>query len=486
MEDLELTFTPVDEIAPVVEQARAAFESGATKSLARRLATLKRLREIVVDRTPEIVDALRADLGKCEAETMLSEVSVVLAEIDHTLTHLPDWVRPTRVPTPVAALPGSSRIEYQPLGVTCVIAPWNYPINLSLAPAIAAVAAGNTVVLKPSELAPASAAALERLVQAWGEPAISVVQGGVAETAELLEQRFDHILYTGGGRVGRIVMRAAAEHLTPVTLELGGKSPAIVGAKAQLELTARRLAWGKFVNAGQTCIAPDHVLVDRTVHDELVSGIVDAIEEFYGEDPRCSPDFARIVSDAHFHRLEKLLDSGTVVAGGEADADDRYIAPTVLTDVELDSPVMDDEIFGPVLPVLAVDSLDEAIALVNQRDKPLALYVFSEHTGEVDQVVSATTSGGVTVNGALWHFVVPELPFGGVGESGTGAYHGRFGFETFSHRRAIHERSTSVDPPLLYPPYTADKQKNLQLAAKLPDPRDLVTRARQFVQRRRA
>ncbi|MEL7208245.1 MAG: aldehyde dehydrogenase family protein [Actinomycetota bacterium] len=485
MQHSPLTMTPIEEIGPLVDATRAAFETGRTRPLEWRTATLERLRELVESRADALGDALEADLGKCAMETTLSETGVVLSEIDHALAHLPDWVRPVKRPTPAAAQPGSSRIEPQPLGVACVIAPWNYPVNLSLGPVIAAVAAGNAVVLKPSELAPASAAALGELVDALDDPALAIVQGGVAETTELLEQRFDHILYTGGGRVGRVVMRAAAEHLTPVTLELGGKSPAVVTSTAKIDQAAKRLAWGKWVNAGQTCIAPDYVLVADDVHDQLVDRLVATIAEFYGDDPKQSPDYARIVTDSHFHRLEKLLDSGTVAAGGDSDVDDRYIAPTVLVDVEPDAPVMEEEIFGPVLPILRMESLDDAVARINDRDKPLALYVFSEEDAEVDHVLSQTSSGGVTVNGTLFHFANAELPFGGVGESGMGAYHGKFGFDTFSHQRAVYERSTRVDLPMMYPPYTDAKRKMLDRALRLGDPREVVAKVKQVALRRR-
>ena len=377
----------------------------------------------------------------------------------------------------------------EPLGVACVIAPWNYPVQLLAVPMVAAIAAGNAVVAKPSELAPHSAAVLAELIEALGDPAVAVINGGVAETTELLTHRFDHILYTGNSRVARIVMRAAAEHLTPVTLELGGKSPAIVSRHADVAVAARRIAWGKFVNAGQTCIAPDYVLVERPVHDELVAAIGAQIEAFYGADPKASADYARIVNAPHFHRLEKLLDSGTVAHGGISDPDSRYLAPTVLTGVAADDPVMGEEIFGPILPVIAVDSLDEAVAFVAERsragDKPLALYSFSSVDDENDAVVAGTTSGGVCVNGTLMHISNPHLPFGGVGESGTGAYHGRFGFDTFSHQRAVHTRSTRVDPDLLYPPYTDRKRSLVRKGMSLPDPRDLGVRLRGALRRRR-
>ncbi|HUC34030.1 MAG TPA: aldehyde dehydrogenase family protein [Ilumatobacteraceae bacterium] len=491
---MDIVTTPIAEIADRVAAARSRFDAGTTRPLAWRTATLRALRALVAEREEALLDALAADFAKPRAEAWLTEIGFVLSDIDHTVAHLPLWTKPERVSTPVAFKPGRSTIVREPVGVACVIAPWNYPVQLLLLPIVAAIAAGNAVVAKPSELAPHTAMALGDLITALDDPAVAVVQGGVAETTELLDQRFDHILYTGNSRVARIVMRAAAEHLTPVTLELGGKSPAIVSRHADVEVAAKRIAWGKFVNAGQTCIAPDYVLVERVVHDELVERIGDGITAFYGTDPEGSADYARIVNEPHFHRLEKLLDSGRVAVGGQVDTDTRYIAPTVLTGVTHDDPVMGEEIFGPILPVLAVDSLDEAVAAVNagaaRGDKPLALYTFSERDEENDDVVERTTSGGVCVNGTLMHVSNPALPFGGVGESGMGAYHGRFGFETFSHRRAVHTRSTKLDPPLMYPPYTARKFGLLRRGMTMPDPRDVVAglrgKARGALTRRRS
>ena len=477
------TATPIADIATIVDRARDAFERGVTRSVAGRRATLTRLRTLVVDHEQRLLDALAADFGKPAIEAWVTEIGFVLTDIDHTLAHLDRWVQPERVPTPMSFQPGSSRIVREPLGVVCVIAPWNYPVQLLLVPLVAAIAAGNAVAAKPSELAPSTSDALAALLNDLADPAIAVIEGGVAETTALLEQRFDHILYTGNSRVARVVMRAAAEHLTPVTLELGGKSPAIVSEHANLAVAAKRIAWAKFLNAGQTCIAPDYVLVQPSVHDELVRRIGDAIVEFYGTDPATSPDFARIVNDAHFHRIEKLLDSGTTAVGGDTDADLRYIAPTVLTDVTRDEPVMGEEIFGPVLPVLTIDSIDDAVAFVNADDKPLALYVFTEDEDEVDRVLANTSSGGVCVNAALFQVSNPHLPFGGVGESGTGAYHGEFGFETFSHRRAVYERSTRIDPPILYPPYTQSKQRLLRRALMISDPRDQLAKLRNRLRR---
>lgn len=475
--------TPLDQIPSIVDGARAAYESGRTQPLEWRVETLQRLRDLLVEHEADLTAALAEDLGKPPFEAWGTDIAIVLADIDFTLAHLPDWVRPEKVPTPLLFQPGSSQVIRQPLGVACVIAPWNYPVQLTGCPVVAAIAAGNAVVIKPSEIAPATATALGRLFDALGDPAIKVVQGGVAETTTLLEQRFDHIFYTGNGKVGRIVMKAAAEHLTPVTLELGGKSPTIVTRNAKMKVAAQRIAWGKFVNAGQTCIAPDYVLVERAVHDEFVATLCQTIRSFYGSDPSKSPDYGRIASDTHFHRLEKLLDCGTVAIGGDSDADRRYIAPTVLTNIAPDDVVMEEEIFGPILPVLAIDEASEAPAFINGRDKPLALYVFTEDDDEAQGLIDATTSGGALINGTLFHIANPYLPFGGVGGSGMGAYHGKWGFETFSHRRALHQKGTRLDPPIVYPPYTPSKAKLYRRAVAMPDVRDLTARLRQRFRR---
>ncbi len=473
--------TPIGSIAGVVDGVRAEFRSGRTKPIAWRKQILRQLRNLLVTHESALLAALASDLGKPNLEAWVSELGFTMTDIDHTLVNLDQWAAHRKVATPTTLLPGSSAIVPEPVGVVCVIAPWNYPVQLLLVPMIAAIAAGNAVVAKPSELTPATSAALGDLLRALNDPAIAIVQGGVAETTELLVHRFDHIIYTGNGRVGRVVMRAAAEYLTPVTLELGGKSPAIVSSQANIEVAARRIVWGKFVNAGQTCIAPDYVLVERPVHDALVEAMGKAITQFYGADPKASVDYARIVNEPHFHRLEKLLDSGKVAAGGQSDVDTRYIAPTILTEVALDSPVMDEEIFGPILPVLAIDSLDDAVRIVNGGDTPLALYSFSETDAENDRLIDEIQSGGACVNGTLFHIVNPYLPFGGKGESGMGAYHGQAGFDTFSHLRSVHKRSTKIDPPLLYPPFTEKKAKIVRKAFVLSDPRDLARKIRNTI-----
>ncbi len=468
--------TPVDSIAPIVAHARESFLSGAVRPVEARLALLRRLRVVLASHEDALLDALAADLGKPRTEAWVTELGFCINDIDHTTANLHRWCAARKVPTPAISRPGTSRIIAEPLGVVCVIAPWNYPVQLLLVPAIAAIAAGNTVVLKPSELVPNTAAALAVLVDDLRDPAVLLVQGGVEETTALLQQRFDHIIYTGNARVAKIVMHAAAEHLTPVTLELGGKSPAIVSRHADIAVTARRIAWGKFVNAGQTCIAPDYVLVERDVHDELVEALGTTIVEFYGADPSASADYARIVDDHHFRRLDALRSSGTVAHGGRVDAATRYIEPTVLTGVLHTDPVMTDEIFGPILPVIAVNDLGGAIDVVNSMDKPLALYSFSADDDDHHQILGHTSSGGTCINGTLLHVANPHLPFGGVGGSGMGAYHGRFGFDTFSHHRAVYTRSTTLDPKLMYPPYSARKAKLIRAGLRLPDPRDVGAR----------
>jgi aldehyde dehydrogenase (NAD+) len=441
----------------VVADLRAAFDAGLTRPLEWRKEQLAGLRRLLAEGERELVDALAADMGKPSLEARVTDVAVARAEVKELARHLDQWARPERVGLPLVQLPAKARLVREPLGVALVIAPWNYPVQLLVAPLAAALAAGNAVVAKPSELAPATSAALARLLARHLDPrAVAVVEGGPQETTALLEQRFDTIFYTGGERVGRIVMQAAARHLTPVTLELGGKSPALVLADADLEVAARRIAWGRFLNAGQTCVAPDYVLVERGVEEELVEHLRSAVDRFYGTDPRRSRDFARIVNDRHFERLDGLLraTSGKVVIGGETDPATRYVAPTVVSGVQPDDPLMEDEIFGPILPIVGVERLADAVAFVNSRPKPLALYVFSSSTASVDEVVSSTSSGAVGVNCTVQHVAVPTLPFGGVGASGMGAYHGRQGFETFSHRKTVLDKPARPDLPLIYPPYT--------------------------------
>ncbi|HCP47379.1 MAG TPA: aldehyde dehydrogenase family protein [Deltaproteobacteria bacterium] len=450
----------VQEIPHLVSSLRSAFDGGKSRPYAWRVQQLKRMRDLLKDNEAAIGDAMKTDLGKSHFEGWSSETNVLNDELDFTLKNLKMWMRPERVPTPLQLQPASCTILREPLGVVLVLGAWNYPIQLTLAPAIAAIAAGNCVVIKPSEVSPASAKLLCDLVPRYMDPdCVRIVDGGIPEATALLEQRFDHIFYTGGGTVGRIVMEAAAKHLCPVTLELGGKSPAIVDRSVNLKVAARRIARGKFWNAGQTCIAPDYVLVHESMEAPFLDAMKKAIQSFYGTNPEASDDFGRIINDRHFGRLTGLLEGQDVVAGGDVNAEARYIAPTVLKDVSPESPVMNEEIFGPILPVLSVADMDEAIGFINARPKPLALYLFTKSKSTQESVLSRTSSGGACVNETLFHFVPHDLPFGGVGGSGMGAYHGRFGFETFTHRKSVLNKSTAVDPPMAYPPFTESKQK---------------------------
>ena len=458
--------TPVERIPDIVNDLREGSRAGVLRDVDARADQLRQLRALVDEQQDRLIDALVTDLGKPRIEAYTTEIAFTINEIDHTLKHLDAWSRPVKVKVPLTLKPGRAVLRPEPLGTVCIIAPWNYPVQLLLAPLVPALAAGNTAVLKPSEVTPTVAALIAELIPVYFErSAVAVVTGAVEETTALLQERFDHIFYTGNGKVGRIVMRAAAEHLTPVTLELGGKSPAIVAADANVGVAAKRIAWAKFLNAGQTCVAPDYVLVDASVEDELLTALTEAVASFYGGNPRESGDYARIVNERHHDRLTQLLDAGgydATVIGGSGDGASRYLAPTILAGVKPDADVMSDEIFGPILPVLTVDDVDEAIRFVGDRDKPLALYAFSESDETIDQVIAGTSAGGVCVNHAVLHLAVPELPFGGVGESGMGAYHGKAGFDTFSHRKAVLTKPTKPDPSLMYPPYTSFKQKLLR------------------------
>ncbi len=453
-------FASDEEIARRVAALRKTFDSGATRSLEWRKRELRQLERLVVDNEAELLEALHADLGKCRFEGFTAEIGHLLGEIHYALKNLDRWAKPKKVKAPLTVQPAKARIYSEPLGVVLIIAPWNYPLQLALAPLIGAIAGGNAAVVKPSEVAPATSAAIAKLLPKYSDrDAIAVIEGGVPETTALLAERFDHIFYTGNGTVARIIMEAAAKHLTPVTLELGGKSPCIVDENVDMDVVARRITWGKFFNAGQTCIAPDYVLVHSRVKQEFLDAMRRTIEKFYGSDPQASSDYARVVNERHHDRLTKLLGSGKAAVGGKADRANRYLAPTVLTDVAADSPVMADEIFGPILPVLEVGSVDEAIKFVNERPKPLALYVFSKDADYAQRVIDSTSSGGACVNDCVSHFIPLDLPFGGVGPSGIGAYHGKASFDTFTHKKSVLDKGTALDPSLRYPPYDDTKLK---------------------------
>jgi aldehyde dehydrogenase (NAD+) len=432
---------------------REVFATGRTRGLGWRLAQLEAIERLCDEREADIAAALHADLGRPAVEAWLGDIASTKGEAAYARKHLKKWMRRRRQPLPLAQLPGRGWVQYDPLGVVLIIGPWNYPVYLSLGPLVAAVAAGNCAVLKPSELAPATSALLAKLVPLYLDPdAVRVVEGDGQTTQDLLAQGFDHALFTGGTAIGKKIMAAAAPTLTPVTLELGGKSPVIVAADADLDVAARRIAWVKLMNSGQTCIAPDYVLADRSISIELTEKIVANIKAFRTDDGHGM----RIVNARQFDRLVSLIESttGSIVAGGGSDRESLTIEPTVILDPSPDDPVMADEIFGPVLPVLTVESTDAAIDFVNLRPKPLALYVFTASRRFAKNVVDSIPSGGAVVNHVAMHCLVPQLPFGGVGASGMGAYHGRWGFEALSHRRAVLSKSTWPDPLLVYPPYT--------------------------------
>lgn len=453
-----------DSPAALVARLRANFNSGRTRPLAYRQQQLAGLTQFLKEQASAIETALRDDLGKPAIEAFASEIAYTAREVALARKKLSAWSKPERVAAPLFAWPGKCRIQREPLGVALIIGPWNYPVQLMLVPLIGALAAGNCAILKPSEIAPATSALLTTMLPKYlDSECVQVVEGGAELATGLLAERFDAIFYTGNAAVARIVMAAAAKHLTPVTLELGGKSPCIVDRSANLDLAARRIVWGKFYNAGQTCIAPDYVLAHSEIEEALCARMKQTLLDFYGPDPRSSPDFGRIVNARHHQRLSKLLTgSGDIFVGGDANAAERYFAPTILRNVPADSPVMADEIFGPILPVLTVPDIEAAIAFVNARPKPLVLYLFTNDRAVESRVLGRTSSGGAVVNHTLLHEVIPSLPFGGVGASGMGAYHGKASFETFSHRKAVLVKSTWLDLPIQYPPYDERKKKWLR------------------------
>jgi len=460
--DPEIDLTDEVDIAAIVSAVRATYDSGRTRPVEWRVEQLQGLVRMLKQEESRFTDALSADVGKPAIEGFTSDIAITASEIAYVAKHTPKWAKPRKVKLPLNSLPGKGHVVPEPLGVALVIAPWNYPVQLLLAPVAAALAAGNAVIAKPSELAPATSSLLAELIPRYCDPeAIAVVEGDASVSTALLAERYDHIFFTGSTRIGQVVMEAAAKHLTPVTLELGGKSPVLVDDSADIEIAARRLAWGKWLNAGQTCVAPDYVLVTEAKRDQLVDAMRTAFEDFSGGDTRNTGDYSRIVTERHAARLQGMLSDhgGTLAIGGEADPEARYVEPTVVVDPDPSSKLMSEEIFGPILPVVTVDSMDEAIEFVNKRDKPLALYIFAGDDKATDRIINQTSSGGACVNHVVLHLTPPELPFGGVGPSGTGRYHGQSGFDTFSNLRSVLRKGTRPDPKLLYPPYTSFKER---------------------------
>ena len=441
------------QLTATVRHVHKFFATGVTRPPAFRREQLQKLSAALQQHEPVILAALQADLGKSTYQSLSSELGLVRAEINHALRHLSSWTAPSKRSTPWLVAPARGWVQAEPFGVTLILGPWNYPVQLLLSPLVSAIAAGNAVVLKPSEIAPRTAAALTDLVAKTFSPEYITAVNGGAEVAEaLLQEKFDKIFFTGSARVGHVVMAAAVRHLTPLTLELGGKCPAIVCADAKVELAARRIAWGKFLGAGQTCVAPDHVHVHRSVSKPFLQALINALLEFYGANPRRSADYGRIVNRKHFDRLVSYLGDGKVFHGGDHDAEELYLAPTIITDIRPDAPVMQAEIFGPVLPLLEFDELAKVMTQQQAAPTPLALYLFTENRDIEQKIIREMRSGGVCVNDVISQMVGTSLPFGGLGESGFGSYHGRAGFDAFSHQRSILRRGTWLDLPFRYPP----------------------------------
>ena len=444
----------------LVAGQRSYFHSGATRPVEWRREQLEAMKALLEENRQRFFSTLRDDLRRNDVDSDLMDVGFCIKEAEYALKNMHTWMKIEREPTPLVLEPGHVRVRREALGVTLIIGAWNEPLMLTFGPLAPALAAGNTAVIKPSEMCVATSALIAELVPKYLDPhAVAVVEGAVPETTALLDQHWDLIFFTGSPSVGKIIHQAAAKHLTPTVLELGGKSPTIVHPSADIESAARRIAYGRYTNAGQICTAPDHVLVWPEVKDELVRHLVQAVKDFYGDDPQQSPDYGRIIHRKGTERLAGLMGSGTIAVGGQADLDDFYIAPTVLVDVAWDSPIMQQEVFGPILPVLEIDSVEHVIDWVNSNPHPLGLYVFAEDDDVVEQILGATQSGDAVVNDCSLHPLVPELPFGGVGNSGMGKYHGKWGFEAFTNARGVLYHSPRIDPGVRYPPYSEHQRE---------------------------
>ena len=446
---------PKPNYAPLVARQREYFLSGATRPISWRKGQLETLKKMLAENHDELCDALWKDLRRNVFDADLMDVASSEKEADHALKHLDAWMAPERVHTPLVLEPGHVRVRRDPFGVALIIGAWNEPFMLLFHPLAAALAAGNTAVLKPSEIAVACSAAAAKLTPKYFDSrAVVVVEGAVPETSALLEEKWDFIFFTGSPQVGKIIHQAAAKNLTPCVLELGGKNPTIVHSSANLKAAANRIAYGRYLNSGHICTAPDHVLVWPEVKDAFVRHLAETIRDFYGDDPKSSPDYGRVINARNFDRLVRLMGSGKAAVGGQSDAAERYIAPTVLVDVSVDSPIMQEEVFGPILPVLEISSVEAVVQWVNSRPTPLGLYVFAQDASVAERILGATRSGDAVVNDCALHPLIQELPFGGVGNSGMGKYHGRWGFEAFTNARGVLYHSASIDPGVRYPPYS--------------------------------
>lgn len=440
--------------ALVHAKMREFYDTGATRPLSFRKASLKKLYASLKKNEKLIAAALHADLGKSAFESYATETGMVLHEVHTAIKKLSGWARKKRVSSPLHQFPASSYIMNEPYGLTLVLAPWNYPLQLLMMPLIGAIAAGNCVMVKTGNAASNTGALVHKILSdCFEDNYVCVYEGGRDVIAQLLELRYDYIFFTGGKTLGKMVLSKAAEHLTPVTLELGGKSPVFVDRGIDIPLAAKRIAWGKLLNCGQTCVAPDYVLVDRSIMGDFIEEYRKAVVSLFGEDVRSNPEYPRLISQSHFDKVVSFLKNGKIVMGGENDRASRYVAPTLVVSPPLKSPIMQEEIFGPVLPLLPCDSLDDAIKIVNERKKPLQLYIFSQSNTNINRILGQTSAGGVCINDVVVQITNPETPFGGVGESGMGGYHGRYSFDTFSHKKPVMKRSTLIDLPMRYAPY---------------------------------
>lgn len=432
------------------------YHTQITKDIKYRRKQLKSLKRAIIKYENQILAALHLDLGKNKVEAYATEIGMVLKSINTARKDIHKWAKTKQVNTPLYLFPSKSYIKKEPLGTVLIIGPFNYPVQLVFEPLIGAIAAGNTAIVKPSELTPNVASVISKIIEEAFESAyVTTVEGGVEETQNLLQHRFDYIFFTGSERVGRIVYEAASRHLTPVTLELGGKSPVIIDETANLKVASERVALGKFINAGQTCVAPDYVLIHESVQDEFIKALQGTINEFYGKEPDKSPDYGRIVNARHFDRLQALIDDNQdqIVIGGQTHAPSRYIAPTIIKDVHADNPTMQEEIFGPILPLLTYQTFDEAVEFIQARKRPLSLYLFSEDENNTDRVLNELSFGGGAINDTLMQLANPNLPFGGVGASGFGKYHGKYSFYTFTHEKSYIYKTTRLESGLVFPPY---------------------------------
>ncbi|NFD78863.1 aldehyde dehydrogenase [Clostridium botulinum] len=444
----------MENIRNILEKQKSFFDKGYTKDINFRIEALKKLKHNIKINENNIFKALKIDLNKSEFETFITEIGIVYDEINGAIKNIKKWSKPKKVKTPITNFLASSYIYNEPYGVALIMSPWNYPFQLIMAPLVGAISAGNCVLLKPSELAIETEKIIVKIIKdTFSDEYIGVITGGIEESTALLKEKFDYIFYTGGINVGKIVMRAAAEHLTPITLELGGKSPCIVDKDANIDLAARRIAWGKFLNAGQTCVAPDYLVVHRNIKEKLISSIENYIVKFFGENTFESEDYPRIINERHFKRLEGYLKEGKIVSGGNTDINNLYIEPTIIEGINFENRIMEEEIFGPIFPVIEFENIDKVIDIVKNNPKPLALYYFSENKEKQEFIIKNISFGGGCINDTIMHLSTSTLPFGGVGSSGIGGYHGRTSFDTFSHKKSILKKSNLIDIKIRYAPF---------------------------------